>query len=190
MDERQAIEFILQEIKEQSRKDFELYFQLRTQRNEEYKMYLDRLRDIDEREDKTIPVKKPEFKPLEVRRGKLPEPRFKGTPEELRVDRIDEEIPEVELSPIIPEYRGGNPTIPYIPREIKPTEPKIPTRKVHKVWTEWEKEHIIEDMNRLRAQGYSYRKAAEKMAPNYQFRNPDAIIVRYKEIEKLMDEQE
>lgn len=120
MNERQAIEFILEEIKEQRRADFDMYFEMRKQTTAQYERFLDRLRELDEldRELNAVSpreyvedVPPPTYVPTVPYIHTLPEPRFKGTKEELRVDRIEDEHEkkryidiEKEVAPLVIEY--------------------------------------------------------------------------------------
>ena len=53
-DERRAIEMEIQSLKEQTRMDFDLYFESRKIRNEQISVLLDRLRQLDERDKELI----------------------------------------------------------------------------------------------------------------------------------------
>lgn len=97
MNERQAIEFIMNEIKEQRRADFEFYLKMRNQSTETYERFLDRLRELDERETKVKmeePVKpagffNPNFEQIKETLKDIPIPRSAHmTQSEMRVDRI------------------------------------------------------------------------------------------------------
>ena len=50
-DERMAIHIAIQEMKEQTRMDYDLYLESRRMRNEQIKVMLDRLRDLDHRDE-------------------------------------------------------------------------------------------------------------------------------------------
>jgi hypothetical protein len=50
VNEREAIQFILEELKEQRRADFDMYFEMRKNTTAQYDRFLDRLREIDEKE--------------------------------------------------------------------------------------------------------------------------------------------
>jgi hypothetical protein len=120
MNEREAIQFIMEELKEQRRADFDMYFEMRKNITNQYERFLDRLRDLDEREaPRTLVIpREPEIKHEKLRaffESKLPEPKFKGTPEELRVDRVKIEEPvesekreylniERDVLPIVVDY--------------------------------------------------------------------------------------
>lgn len=93
MNEREAIVFILEEIKEQRRQDFEMYFEMRKSNNNTYERFLDRLREIDEldrelnqKEPIRVPSREEElretFKTLPPARAEF------ISPAEMRVDRI------------------------------------------------------------------------------------------------------
>lgn len=102
MNEREAIAFEMQDLKEQGRLDFEMYFELRKFRSKRYNELQERLREIDEVERNAkrvattpkIEVKLP--KPRETQpftlpwsaKKELPEPRFKESVEDLRTDRV------------------------------------------------------------------------------------------------------
>jgi hypothetical protein len=106
MNEREAIAFILQELKEQRRADFDMYFEMRKNTTAQYERFLDRLREIDELDRELKAVTPPPEPGLiipksltadlmkayhEAEPGKvLPEPRFKGTESELRVDKYED----------------------------------------------------------------------------------------------------
>jgi predicted KAP-like P-loop ATPase len=122
MNEREALQFIMEELKEQRRADFDMYFEMRKNITNQYDRFLDRLRDLDDRDRKLNEVEPKEhiIKHEKLRaffEDKLPEPKFKGTTEELRVDRIkvEEEEPiksekkeyvniEKDVKPIVVEY--------------------------------------------------------------------------------------
>ncbi|WP_409305595.1 hypothetical protein [Peribacillus sp. SCS-155] len=53
-DERKAIELAIADLKEQNRRDYELYLESRNVRNKEIAVYLDRLRELDERDKELI----------------------------------------------------------------------------------------------------------------------------------------
>lgn len=55
-DERKAIQLAVQDLKEQTRMDYELYFESRRVRNEQISILLERLRELDER-DKIVELK-------------------------------------------------------------------------------------------------------------------------------------
>lgn len=89
MNEREAIQFILEELKEQRRADFDMYFEMRKTTTAQYERFLDRLREIDERDAESKVEILPE-PAIIIPKEELPKPRFTGTPEELRVDRVQE----------------------------------------------------------------------------------------------------
>jgi hypothetical protein len=120
MNEREALQFIMEELKEQRRADFDMYFEMRKNITNQYDRFLDRLRDLDDRDRELNKVSPPEpvIKHEKLRaffESKLPEPKFKGTPEELRVDRVKIEEPvesekreylniERDVLPIVVDY--------------------------------------------------------------------------------------
>lgn len=50
MNEREALQFIMEELKEQRRADFDMYFEMRKNITNQYDRFLDRLRDLDDRD--------------------------------------------------------------------------------------------------------------------------------------------
>lgn len=99
--EREAIKFEMEELKVQASRDFEIYLSSRNQRNERYSQLMDRLREIDERsirnkgavqvvkEVDNFLRKKEESKPIVFNVNKpLPEARWGGTIQDLRVDKV------------------------------------------------------------------------------------------------------
>lgn len=97
MNEREAIRLEMEELKEQGRRDWELYFEMRKHRNDRYTELQNRLREIDVRDsDREIMVEKQEFKPLSARvterienEKDLPVAKSADmTPKEMVVDRV------------------------------------------------------------------------------------------------------
>jgi hypothetical protein len=125
MNEREAIEFIMQEIKEQRRADHEMYLDMRKQTTSTYDRFLDRLRELDEREavhvaPALVIPKTPTLtsaEPSESKKAELKEimhnlPRHAlHTVEEMRVDKYDLEEEETrkqakmdDVLPLVREY--------------------------------------------------------------------------------------
>lgn len=113
MNEREALEFVMQEIKEQRRADHEMYLDMRKQTTAMYERFLDRLRELDERdfqrrdpivqavqqyESQKIQPQITATKPISTVQTiadifkQLPVPKSSHlTPTELRVDKYEEE---------------------------------------------------------------------------------------------------
>jgi len=118
MNEREAIALEMQELKEQGRLDWEMYFELRRHRNQRYNELQDRLRQIDERDSRIEwerehqppvipppPEEKRHFKLTPRVKGEEPEelPKPKNLdiePEELKLKRYEEEEEEPEGEPV------------------------------------------------------------------------------------------
>jgi hypothetical protein len=151
VNEREAIEFEMNELKEQGRLDFDLYFDLRKHRNERYSELQDRLRTIDERDMKIttptvnhIQVKRPDAReaqtviiPLHLRERTKDLPDAKSahmTQGEMRVDRI-----KLEKEPVKPKkdkkaLAPFEETTEAIEAYLKNRYPKwVPTREIKKV---------------------------------------------------------
>lgn len=92
--EREAIQQEMEFIKEQSRQDFQLYFEMRKQRNQRYDELLNRLRELDDKEELKTHQIEFELTPMQQPRKE----RFADlTPEQRVVDRYKEET-EPKLS--------------------------------------------------------------------------------------------
>jgi hypothetical protein len=92
MNERQAIEFELHELKEQSRKDFDMYFELRKHRNQRYSELQNRLREIDERDMNISKAQQIAESAYNNPFYSLPKPKANGMSViDLRVDKYNEE---------------------------------------------------------------------------------------------------
>jgi hypothetical protein len=112
--ERDAIEFEMNELKEQARRDYEIYLTSRNMRNERYSQLMDRLREIDERPHRKEVVLKNKEVTKEMWESVkntpptiLPQPKFQGDVQELRVDYIDKPRKYVkleEIDPVVQEF--------------------------------------------------------------------------------------
>lgn len=92
MNERKAIEFELYELKEQSRKDFDMYFELRKYRNQRYSELQNRLREIDERDMNSSKAQQIAESVYNNPFYSLPKPKVNGMSViDLRVDKYNEE---------------------------------------------------------------------------------------------------
>jgi hypothetical protein len=117
MNEREAIEYVMKELKEMRSHDSQMYWEMRNQTTKRYDELLNRLREIDERAiaKKHVEVKKmPTRDEIQARikqrlqsrpmediiqeqrnvEKELPSPRFKESPQELRVDKYPVEKKE------------------------------------------------------------------------------------------------
>jgi hypothetical protein len=152
VNEREPIEFEMNELKEQGRLDFDLYFDLRKHRNERYSQLQDRLRTIDERDMKVntpivnhIQVKRPDAReaqtvivPLHLRERTKDLPDAKSahmTQGEMRVDRIKVEEKPVKSTRVDKKSLAPiEETTEAIEVYLKNRYPKwVPTRDVKKV---------------------------------------------------------
>jgi hypothetical protein len=112
--ERDAIEFEMNELKEQARRDYDIYLTSRNMRNERYSQLMDRLREIDERPHRKEVVLKNKDITKEMWESVknapamvLPQPKFKGNPQELRVDYVEEKkkyVPLEEVDSVVEGY--------------------------------------------------------------------------------------
>lgn len=88
MNEREAIKFEMEMLKEESRRDFDMYFELRKYKSKRFSELQDRLREIDERDmyaENTPPQpKQPEITTLD----KLIPKSYHMTPVDLQVERV------------------------------------------------------------------------------------------------------
>lgn len=125
MNEREAIEFIMEEIKEQRRADHDMYFEMRKNTTDTYNRFLDRLRELDDKEReerKPLVIEKPTLTSPEMTKEEesglrtlfkqLPVARHMHvTPQEMNVDRIREEtsftknlVPDEVIVPAVEQY--------------------------------------------------------------------------------------
>ena len=93
--ERDAIHFEMEELKEQARRDFEIYLTSRNMRAERYTQLMERLREIDERTIRNkSSIQTPQKQVFEQRKQEatlvrdLPKPKFEGTLQDLRIDKV------------------------------------------------------------------------------------------------------
>jgi hypothetical protein len=111
MNERQAIEFEMQLLKEESRRDFEMYFELRKQSRERYTQLQNRLRQIDERDMYKPPA------PIEEPARLVPKSADMSI-EQLRVDKYKEPAKKANRggkAPLVPNDK----LIPFIEDFLK-----------------------------------------------------------------------
>lgn len=87
MDEREAIQFEMQDLREQSRLDFEMYFELRKQKSQRYNELLNRLRELDDR-DLYRPIQEPQ-NPIKSLDKLIPRHEL-VTVQEMKLDRVRE----------------------------------------------------------------------------------------------------
>ena len=123
MNEREALKFVMEEIKEQRRADHEMYLDMRKQTTSMYERFLDRLRELDERdferEERVKPLimpkrelltsAEPPQEQLKELQGLFktlpPAPSAHLTPSEIRVDKyeVEEEKPkQVKMEDVYP----------------------------------------------------------------------------------------
>jgi hypothetical protein len=139
MNERQAIHFEMQELKEQSRRDFDMYFELRKHRNQRYNELQNRLREIDERD-----MKAPQLPQIEsnYHNPGLPTPKAQDfTVEQLRVDKYEEEITDGRTKRIIADYNEISETVEEFLRINGPSKLKsikrVMERRFNKKWANY-----------------------------------------------------
>jgi hypothetical protein len=125
MNERQAIEFILDELKEQRRQDFDMYFEMRKYTSQKYNDLLNRLREIDERDVQTyVPPT------LVTAPPKVEMENFKPKPFTDTVKDIFKHLPAPKSQDLTPrdlsvEHAESKPT--FRPSKLPPMVEIVPT---------------------------------------------------------------
>lgn len=112
--EREAILFEMQDLKEQSRKDFDFYFEMRKYRNQRYNELQDRLRDLDEiqfNREKSVDLDS--LYPSIIKEKPFTPKSQDMTPLELELERVEKPsergfVPLEKLVPAIEDFLESN----------------------------------------------------------------------------------
>lgn len=143
MNEREALQFVMEEIKKQRRADHEMYLDMRKQTTAMYERFLDRLRELDERDyernRKTpliipkahVTAAEPPKEQLTELQGLFktlpPAPSAHLTPSEMRVDRVEVEANEEEESR---NYAKMEDVLPLVVDYLKHADGSEPLRDI------------------------------------------------------------
>lgn len=134
MNERQAIQWILEELKEQRKQDFEMYFEMRKQTSMRYEALLNRLRFIDEKDRmmnavETLPEPEKKMEPIhaykELPKSEGEDHLIRKHLEQVRDNGI-QNLPDVVKDMPEPKNPDATPTSLMVERVDEDEEEDIP----------------------------------------------------------------